>query len=93
MTTEEEISNFKYHSAQVVALSSGEVAMIGAHTNYGGLPFIDIFSSFEDLHKALWDFQNRPWRHKYEPAEPKVRVSLESLGLAKPMKRRALNGA
>lgn len=85
-----DIANYKYHAATVVALSSGEVAMIGHFTNEEGLPLVSTFATLEDLHAALWEFQTSPWKHKNEP---QVQVSLESLGLARPIKRRSLNGA
>lgn len=89
--TDDEVATYKYHSAQCIALSSGEVAMVGPFTNSEGLPLVSTFSSFEELHAALHDFQTRPWRHRYEP-QAKAQVSLESLGLVRPMKRRSLNG-
>lgn len=90
MTNDEsDIANYKYHAATVVALSSGEVAMIGHFTNSEGLPLISTFATLEDLHAALWEFQTLPWKHRHELP---VQVSLESLGLAKPLKRRPING-
>lgn len=89
MTDASDIANYKYHAATVVALTSGEVALIGHFTNSGGLPLVSTFATLEELHSALWEFQNRPWKHRYEPAKAPV-VSLESLGLAKPIKRRSL---
>lgn len=91
MTDAIDIANYKYHSAQVVALASGEVAMLGHFTNSDGLPLVSTFATFEALHAALWDFQTHPWTHKHEPAKAPV-LSLESLGLAKPIRRRSLNG-
>ncbi len=88
-----EISNYKYHSARVVALSDGTLAVIGHHSNSHGLPLIDIATSFEHLHALLWDFQRKPWtmKHDHEPTKPQVQLSLEDLGMLKPLKRRSLH--
>lgn len=95
MTDSSDIANYKYHSAQVVALSSGQLAVVGPFSNEEGLPLQEVFDNFKDLHEALWQYQqdmiNRG-KAVYK-TQPKVQLSLESLGLAKPLKRRSLNNA
>jgi len=86
---ESDIANYKYHAATVVALSSGEVAVIGHFTNEDGLPLISTFATLEDLHKALWEFQtlHGSIERTYSPS------ILGELGLGEPLKRRSLNGS
>lgn len=89
----QQIGNYKYHSARVVALSSGRVAMIGHHSNAHGLPVVDIFDNFHDLHVYLSFFQRVPWTIRYEvETKPQRQLSLEDLGMVKPLRRRSLNG-
>ncbi len=94
MTDASDVSNFKYHSAQVVALSSGRLAMVGPFSNEEGLPLVNIFNDFASLHQALWEFQNTPWKQKHT-VRPQAQISLASLGLlppTKPLTRRPLRG-
>lgn len=74
-------SNYKYHSAGVVALSSGRFAVIGHHTNEFGRQVIGVFSDLPALHAFLTEFQREPTRPpKYETTGTEL---LKSLGLSR----------
>jgi len=73
-------TNYKYHAASVVALSSGRFAVIGHHTNEFGRQVVGVFDDPAALWAFLAEFQREPTK------PPKFQTTgealLKSLGLS-----------